>query len=273
MRRLNVQFSQIEECIRTSMFAVDMLPVNPPLKRGEELLLQLVKADATSLSKLKSRVEFALIFERAVPDTSGSISREHWPSAGKTWKYILYCSETIPTIPFSLERLGLSKDYSGQTNPIHIESSDEARIRPYLKGGTQPDRLSEVASVQELLSAIRNHDRVVQLAPVQTTRVREHERRVNDPWLSDTLKLYYEHRCQICLHDFKPKYGVPFADTLFLRTLEQGGTPISRNILVVCPNHGAIIGITRPEFDLRALVFRYSNGLVEKVMLRDHFLN
>jgi hypothetical protein len=273
MRRLNVQFSQIEECIRTSMFAVDMLPVNPPLRRGEELLLQLVKADATSLNKVDSRIEFALIFERAVPDTTGAISREHWPNAGKTWKYVLYCSETIPTIPFSLERLGLNKDYGGQTNPIYIESSDETRIRPYLKGGVQPDRLSEVASVHELLSAIRNYDRVVQLAPVQTTRVREHERRLGDPWLTDTLKLYYEHRCQICLHDFKPRYGVPFADTLFLRTGDRSDAPVSRNILVVCPNHSAIIAVARPEFDLRALAFRFSNGLVEKVMLRDHLLN
>src|SRR5688500_16297774 len=108
MRRLNVQFSQIEECIRTSLFAVDSLPATPPLAKGELLLLQLVKDDARRLGKLERRIEFALVFDRAAPDLTGAISREHWPNAGKTWKYILYCSETEPTIPFSLEALGLS---------------------------------------------------------------------------------------------------------------------------------------------------------------------
>jgi hypothetical protein len=273
MRRLNVQFSQIEECIRTSMFAIDMLPVNPPLQRGEELLLQLVKTDATALGKLDSRVEFALIFDRAVPDSTGAISREHWPNARKTWRHILYCSETIPTLPFSLERLGLGKDYSGQTNPIYIEGKDEVRIRPYLKGGIQLERLPELASVQDLLNAIRNYDRVVELAPPQTIRVREHMRRSSDPWLTDALKVYYEHRCQICLHDFKPKYGVPFADTVFLEEPKHDTATVSRNLLVTCPNHAAIVGAAKPEFDPRALAFRFPNGVVEKVMLRDHLLN
>jgi hypothetical protein len=98
MRRLNVQFSQIEECIRTSMFAVDMLPVYPPLRQGEELLLQLVKADATALGKLDSRIEFTLIYDRNVSDATGAISREHWPNAGKTWKHILFCSETPDSV-------------------------------------------------------------------------------------------------------------------------------------------------------------------------------
>ena len=79
MRRLNVQQTQIEECIRLSMFAVDMLPVNPPLQRGEELLLQLVKADAVKLGLESKRVQFALIFDHVRPDPTGEISRQHWP--------------------------------------------------------------------------------------------------------------------------------------------------------------------------------------------------
>ena len=67
MRRLNVQFSQIEECIRTSMFAVDALPRNPPLQRGEVLLLQLVKSDAADRGWLDRRIQFALVFDRSTP--------------------------------------------------------------------------------------------------------------------------------------------------------------------------------------------------------------
>jgi len=273
MRRLNVQFSQIEECIRTSLFAVDMLPANPPLARGEELLLQLVKADATARGELGRRIQFALIFDKAVSDSTGAISREHWPNAGKTWKYILYCSETVPCIPFSLESLALSRDYSGQANPIYIEPQDGARIRPFLKGGTNPGDLLEISSVDELLTTIRNYDRVLRFEPQRTRQVREHERRLQDPWLGDALKLVYDHRCQICLNDFRPRFGLPYADTRFIVSPDQGGELTSRNTLVLCPNHNGIIGASGAEYLPRLMAYRFPNGLVEKLTLRDHLLS
>lgn len=273
MRRLNVQFTQIEECIRLSLFAVDMLPQNPPLELGEELLLQLVKVDAQDLGRLDSRIEFALVFDHVQEDPTGDISRQHWPSAGKVWKYILHCSETVPTVPFSLEKLGLSKDYAGQTNPVYIEPRDAAKIRPYVKGSSGAAELTALAGVTGLLTAIRNYDTVVRLSPVRTTRIHEHERRLSDPWLGDALKLLYEHRCQVCVHDFRPKYGEPYADTRFINPLNRGGEPLSRNLVVLCPNHNAIIGVTEASFDWQVIAWRYPNGLVEKLTLRDHLLS
>jgi hypothetical protein len=273
MRRLNVRFSQIEECIRTSMFAVDMLPKNPPLERGEPLLLQLVLEDAKVQGLLNKRIQFALIFDRAQRDTTGAISREHWPSAGKTWNYILFCSETVTCVPFTLDQLKLSRNYGGQTNPVYIQPQDEARIRPYLQGGSPPGRLFELTSVEGLLSAIRNHDRIVTLEPQAREEVHEHARHRNDPWLGNALKELYDHHCQICLNDFKPRYGIPYADTLFLRSLDQGGLPVSRNLIVICPNHRAIIGAAHANYRPRDMAFHYPNGLVEKVRLRDHLFN
>jgi hypothetical protein len=273
LHRLNVQFTQIEECIRLSLFAVDMLPKNPPLQVGEELLLQLVKEDAARLGKLDSRVEFALVFHHAEKDPTGEVSRRHWPNAPKTWRYILHGSETVPMIPLSLEKLGLRKDYGGQTNPYYIEPQDAARIQPYLKGKAQPTELPELAGVSGLLSAIRNYDTVIRLAPIRTSRVQEHERRLSDPWLGDALKLLYEHRCQVCVYDFKPRYGEPYADTRFIDPLERGGEPVSRNVLVLCPNHNAITRVTNASFDRQLFAWRYPNGLVEELTLRDHLLS
>lgn len=273
LRRLNVRFTQIEECIRLSLFAVDALPQNPPLQPGEELLLQLVKADAVDLSKLASRIEFALIFDHVQEDPSGEISRQHWPNAGKVWRFILHCAETVPTVPFSLEQLELSKDYAGQSNAVYIEPSDASRIRPYIKGAGAPAELPSLGGVTGLLAAIRNYDTVVRLSPVRTTRIGEHERRLGDPWLGDALKLLYEHRCQVCLHDFRPKYGEPYADTRFINPLNRGGEPLSRNVVVLCPNHNAIIGMTAAAFDWQGMAWRYPNGLIEKVTLRDHLLS
>jgi hypothetical protein len=271
MRRLNVQFSQIEECITRSMFALPALPRTPPLLKGEELLLQLVLTDARRLGKEDGRIEFALIFDHVETDPSGAISRKHWPDAGRVWPYIIHCSETVPTIPFSLERLGLSKNYSGQMNPVYIDPSDEARIRPYLKGGTAPIELWSVASVTDLLRAIRNYDQIVRLSPPHLAKVRAHDRRVPDPWLPDTLKRFYNHRCQICTHDFEPRYGVPFADTRQIKRT-AGRRPVSEDLVVVCPNHNAIIGATEARFDRRSLAFEYPNGLTERLVLREHLL-
>jgi hypothetical protein len=271
MRRLNVRFTQIEECIRKSLFALTTLPRNPPLHHGEELLLQLVLDDARRMGKLDSRIEFALIFDHVERDATGAVSRKHWPDARREWRYILHCSETIPTIPFSLERLGLGHDYGGQGNAVLIASPDEAKIRPYLKGGTPTVDLWSVASVEDLLRAIRNYDEVLRLAPTPKSRVREHTRRIPDPWMPDALKRFYDHRCQVCTHDFQPRYGVPFADTRLVAT-DPKPRPISTDIVVLCPNHYAIIGETRAEFDRRQLAFSYPNGLVEKLLLREHLL-
>jgi hypothetical protein len=272
MRRLNVQFTQIEECIRTSLFAADALPKNPPLEAGEILLLQLVKTDAAHLGKLDSRIEFALVFERAEPDPTGAISLKHWPAAGKSWKYVFHCSRTIPTAPFSLENLSLSRDYGGQTQAIHIAPADELRIRPFIQGTLEARELSYVTNPRTLLQTIRNYDQVARLGPVQTSRVAEYQRRINDPWLGDALKVLYDHRCQVCTHDFRPRWGQAYADTRFVLPLNRGGEPVSSNIVVVCPNHDAIIDAASGVFDREQLAYRFPNGLVERIMLRDHLI-
>ena len=106
MQRLNVEQTQIRECIEQSLFAINQ---TPHLQKGEILLLQLVKRDASKLGKLNARIEFALVYDHCEYDHTGEISRQHWPQAGRTWKYILRCSDTIPTVPFSLENLLLAR--------------------------------------------------------------------------------------------------------------------------------------------------------------------
>jgi hypothetical protein len=272
MRRLNVRFSQIEECIRTSLFAVDSLPREHPLEHGELLLLQLTKGDAAEHGKLGSRIEFALVFDRAVRDTDGSRSRKHWPNAGKVWPYILECSETIPTIPFSLERVGLGKDYAGQSNAVFIEPADEAIIRPYVTSGRSHAFLPAESTVHDLLTAIKNYDRVIRLSPVRTSKVDEHVRRLANPWLGNALKTLYDHKCQICVHTFQPRYGVPYADTRFVAPTDQPEQLASHNVVVLCPNHNAIIGAAGAKFERESLLFVFPNGLREQLTLRDHLI-
>jgi hypothetical protein len=272
VRRLNVQFSQIEECIEKALFAVDALPRTPPLQPGELLLLQLVKSDSDRLGKAESRIEFALLFDHEMPDLDGSISRKHWPKAGKTWRYILVCRDTVSSIPFSLERLQLSKDYSGQAQCTYIDPADERLISRYFQSNLALPAIRAIANPRILLQAIHNYDTVVKLTTRHTVRVSEHIRRLNDPWPGDALKTLYEHKCQICAHDFLPRYGVAHAETRFIDRPDKGGSLESKNRIVICPNHNAILSAAHARFNALTLAFEYSNGLIEPLMLREHLL-
>ena len=281
MRRLNVREAQIDTCIRESMFAIPERPLNPEMRPGELLLLQLAKQDASRL-KLKHRVNFALVFDHLVRDYDGSISRHYWPTEGRTWKWIVYGSATIPTIPFNLEDLSLSRDYSGQTNPRYILPNDEEIIEPYIQWALAQKPAPELQLIKPLmvaeefgeyrtLEAIHNHDRVAMLET--STRVVTGEQFVRNPALADTLKSYYDHHCQVCGNDFEPTYGVPFAESHHIHYLRDGGLDVSKNIVVVCPNHHRIIHATDARFDSEQLAYEYPNGLREKLILPNHLSN
>lgn len=281
MRRLNVQSTQIDECIQKHMFAISVPPHNPELQPGELLLLQLVKHEAVRLGKVHSRIDFALVFNRIERDYDGTISRSHWPKAERTWPWIVFCSDTIPTIPFSLEDLKLSMEYGGQTNPRYIQPRDEQLIMPYIQGSlaqvpklslqlVPASRIAQKFGKQPTLSAIYNHDRIAILHPVPKKLVSREEFERNQ-YLADSLKSYYESRCQVCDQDFLLEYGVPFSETHHIQYLARGGPDVSGNIVVLCPNHHRIIHATNARFNRQNLAYEYPNGLCEPLIRTDHF--
>ncbi|MCO5178141.1 MAG: HNH endonuclease [Thermomicrobiales bacterium] len=302
MRRLNVRLAQIDQCIRSSMFALSVRPTNPELEPGELLLLQLVKQEATLHEKLRSRIDFALVFDRLERDYNGTISRQYWPNEGRTWNWIVYGNMTVPTIPFSLENLQLSRRYDGQDNARRIDPIDEARILPFIQWSlaeqphpelqiVPPATVSDTFQRAEILAALRNHDRIVETrqrahvglaeeAPLYSTNdgsedsfirfLTEETRYRRNPALADTLKSYYHYRCQVCGHDFEPRYGQSLAEGHHIQYLSAGGPDVSPNIIVLCPNHHRIIHATNARFDSQNLAYHYPNGLRERLILPDH---
>lgn len=268
MQRLNVKQSQIRECIENSLFAVDTIP---RFTKGEILLLQLVKQEAILTGKLHSRIEFALVYDHYEVDHTGEISRYHWPLAGKTWKYILFCSGTIPTIPFSLEDLHLSSNYGGQTNPRAISPEDELQIQPYIWGKMTGYELRDEFGPNLVREAIVNYDVIVEREKPRKIIIPEHEEYFRDPLLAESLKSVYDRRCQVCGMNFKIRYDEPFAETHHIHSLSKGGLDISKNIIVICPNHHRIIHKTDAKFDRSRLLYKYPNGLEERLLLADHF--
>lgn len=280
MRRLNVREAQIDMCIRESMFALSDRPRNPELQPGELLLLQLVKEDALRLRKIAHRIEFALVFDRLEPDHDGTISRAYWPNEGREWKWIIYGSATIPTIPFSLEGLGLSKDYTSQNTSRSIDASDERRIEPYIQWSLaqspKPQMILPLHIAQKFgsdlaLTTIFNHDRIAirrQVPPINVSEKRYHR----NSWLADGLKSFYDYKCQVCGNDFQPTYGVEIAESHHIHYLHEGGLDISRNILVLCPNHHRVVHETNALFVESDLAYLYPNGLIEPLLIPTHLV-
>lgn len=267
MQRLNVKSTQIRECIEKSMFAVDN---RPRFDSGEILLLQLVKSEARYLGKLDSRIEFALVYDHYELDHTGEISRHHWPNAGKIWKFILFCSKTIPTVPFSLENLSLSRNYVGQTNPLSISFQDEQLILPYLWGQLSGYDWRDEFGPTRIRDTVANYDVVAAHQEIKKVVVPEHEEFYRDPLLSESLKSIYDHRCQVCGMNFRVKYDEPFAETHHIEPLSRGGLDLGNNIIVICPNHHRIIHKTEAIFNKSKYLFRYPNGLEERLILTAH---
>lgn len=275
MWRLNVRAAQIDECIQESMFAISNRPQHPPLNKGDILLLQLVKGEAEERGQLNGRITFAIVFDHLEQDHDGSISRAHWPSEGRVWPWIIYGSATIPTLPFSLENIGLSRDYAGQTNPMHIAEEDQAKVLPYVEWAV-PQAVSAPTSVQPT----RDRASVLKIlqARSRTKGNRKPNRRMietsqfdRDIWLAEGLKAFYGYRCQVCGQDFTSIYGVPYAETHHIDYLRNSGPDTLENMIVLCPNHHRLVHATNARFDRDALAYLYPNGVSEELLVTDHF--
>ena len=88
--------------------------------------------------------------------------------------------------------------------------------------------------------------------------------------IADNLKAVYGYRCQICGQCIGEPYGshVIHAHHIdyFVRSLNNN----AKNIMIVCPNHHAIIHDLNPIFDFAQKQFYYPNGYVEGLSLNLH---
>jgi hypothetical protein len=134
MRRLSVKAAHMDVCIEKSVYGLK--PKEPHLQRGELLLLQEVVGRRGLI--LDYQTNFALVFDHIAYDGSydddTTVIRHLWPNASPNWWWILYGSATIPTIPFSLNELNLSKRYDEFTPYPIIKKEDEEKIEPYILG-------------------------------------------------------------------------------------------------------------------------------------------
>ena len=91
-----------------------------------------------------------------------------------------------------------------------------------------------------------------------------------DRAIGESLKLFYNYKCQICGDNFVKKYNCLIAEShhidFFVRSLNND----ANNIVILCPNHHRVMHKANPVFEREKFTFIYSNGLKEKVILNKH---
>lgn len=82
----------------------------------------------------------------------------------------------------------------------------------------------------------------------------------------------YEGKCQICAYDPRRRYDGDICHVHHIIWVSRGGESELNNLCLVCPTHHAAIHMDDAVFDYAGLEYRFSNGLVEPLMLNRHLV-
>lgn len=94
-------------------------------------------------------------------------------------------------------------------------------------------------------------------------------RRMNHA-IGDSLKQLYGYRCQICGAYIGEAYASRVIHAHHIDYFSRSMNNDASNIMIVCPNHHAIIHDRNPEFNEKDKTYRYPNGYVEGLALNKH---
>jgi hypothetical protein len=140
----------------------------------------------------------------------------------------------------------------------HITSSESVQIKQSISGIKEED--FEFQS---------NYKKVDGSARIETKEQILKVRRL-DRAIGESLKLFYDYKCQICGDNFAKKYNCLIVEAHHLDFFVSSLNNDASNIAVICPNHHRIIHKTNPRFKRDSMSFVYPNGLEENLLLNKH---
>lgn len=100
---------------------------------------------------------------------------------------------------------------------------------------------------------------------LQIVKIRKLNRKIGE-----NLKLLYGYRCQICGQVIGEKYGSHIAEAHHIDYFFNSLNNDANNQMIVCPNHHSVIHDANPVFDRRRMVYRFDNGVEERISLNKH---
>ena len=100
---------------------------------------------------------------------------------------------------------------------------------------------------------------------LQIVKIRKLNRKIGE-----NLKLLYGYRSQICGQVIGEKYGSHIAEAHHIDYFVNSLNNDANNQMIVCPNHHSVIHDANPVFDRRRMVYRFDNGVEERISLNKH---
>ena len=91
-----------------------------------------------------------------------------------------------------------------------------------------------------------------------------------DKSIGDTLKKFYDYRCQLTGEKIGDQYNAHVVEAHHIVPFTESLNNDASNIIIVNPTFHRIIHKAKPEFDNSTLSFRFPNGVVEKLKLNKH---
>ena len=88
--------------------------------------------------------------------------------------------------------------------------------------------------------------------------------------IGDDLKRLYAYRCQSCGKSIGEEYGAPIVEAHHIDYFVSSLNNDANNQLILCPNHHSITHASNPTFDRKKMMYIYSNGITQKLMLNKH---
>lgn len=102
---------------------------------------------------------------------------------------------------------------------------------------------------------------------LQIVKIRKLNRKIGE-----NLKLLYGYRCQICGQVIGEKYGSHIAEAHHIDYFVNSLNNDANNQMIVCPSHHSVIHDANPVFDRRRMVYRFDNGVEERIRLNKHLV-
>lgn len=102
---------------------------------------------------------------------------------------------------------------------------------------------------------------------LQIVKIRKLNRKIGE-----NLKLLYGYRCQICGQVIGEKYGSHIAEAHHIDYFVNSLNNDANNQMIVCPNHHSVIHDANPVFDRRRMVYRFDNGMEERIRFNKHLV-
>lgn len=100
---------------------------------------------------------------------------------------------------------------------------------------------------------------------LQIVKIRKLNRKIGE-----NLKLLYGYRCQICGRVIREKYGSHIVEAHHIDYFINSLNNDANNQMIVCPNHHSIIHDANPVFERKRMIYRYDNGVEEKIKINKH---